>query len=182
MTFKPVILPHGSIEAEALRYERDAVISEFKELTSALMEMTGWSEGVAMLVMERLILAYEVGVELRESRVCGRLVGKKLTVPPAALGKPWREVYALTRDPRAVALVEQAFLVGWKRNKRNSDGAPKKTAGATVMELENGRGKGDKRERWRMRKRLRKMVEEFRSRSPMTLTPPKVLRLSLDRS
>jgi hypothetical protein len=166
MTFKPVILRHGSIEAEALRCERDAVISEFKELTTALMVMTGWSEGVAMFVMERLILAYEIGVELRESRVCSRLVGKKLTVPPAALGKPWREVYALTRDPRAVALVEQVFLVGWERNKRSSDGAPKKTAGATVMELmkRTDQTENDKRERWRMGKRLKKMIQEFRSR------------------
>ena len=165
MTFKPVILPHGSIEAEALRYERDAVISEFKGLTTALMEKTGWSEGVAMLVMERLILAYEIGVELRESRVRSRLVGKKLTVPPAALGELWREVGVLTRDPRAVALVEKAFLKGWARNKRNSDGAPKKTAGATVVELKNGRGKDDKHERWRQRKHLKKLIERFRTRS-----------------
>lgn len=165
MTFKPVILPHGSIEAEALRYERDAVISEFKKRTSALMEKTGWSDGVAMFVMERLILAYEIGVELRESRVRRRLVGKKLTVPPAALGKPWREVYALTQDTRAVALVEKAFLFGWERNRRSDGGAPKKTAGATVMELKNGRGKDDKRERWRLRKRLKELIEKFRSRS-----------------
>jgi hypothetical protein len=143
MTWVEHTVPHNSVEAEALRCERDAVISEFKERTTALMEMTGWSEGVATLVMERLILAYEIGVELRESRVRSGLVGKKLTVPPAALGEPWREVYALTRDPRAVALVEQAFLIGWERNKRSGDGAPKKTAGATVMELKNGRGKGD---------------------------------------
>jgi hypothetical protein len=165
MTFTKHTVLHNSIEAEALRCERDAVISEFKQWTAELMEMTGWSDGVAMLVMERLIVAYEIGVELRESRVRRRLVGKKLTVPPAALGKPWREVYALTQDPRAAALVEQAFLAGWERNRRSSDGAPKKTAGATVVELKNGRGKGDKRERWRLRKRLKELIEEFRSRS-----------------
>jgi hypothetical protein len=166
MTVTKHTVPHNSVEAKALRGERDAVISEFKELTAALMKITGWNEGVAMFVIERLILAYEIGVEVRERG--GRSVGKKLAAPPEALGRPWREVYVITRDKRAVALVEQAFLAGWKRNKRTGDGAPKKTAGATVLNLKKQTGKteNDKRERWRMRKRLEKMVEGFRSRSP----------------
>lgn len=174
MTLVKHAVAHNSIEAEALRCEREAVISEFGELTTALMKMTSWSKGVAMFVMERLILAYEIGIELRESRVASRLVGKKLTVPPEALRAPWREVYALTRDKRAVALVEQAFLAGWKRNKRSSGGAPNKTAGYTVLRLMKRTEKTDdnKRERWRMRKRLRKMVEQFRSRAPSRDAPP----------
>jgi hypothetical protein len=162
MTFTKHFFPHNSVEADALRGERDAVISEFKEWTAALMKMTGRKEGVAMLVMERLILAYEIGAEMRERG--GRGVGKKLAAPPEALARPRREVYALTRDRRAVALVDQAFLIGWKRNKRTRDGAPKKTAGATILELM--KRTVDKRGRYRMRKRLQKMVEGFRSRSP----------------
>ena len=55
----------------------------------------------------------------------------------------------------------------WERNKRTRGGAPKKTAGATVLNLKarTGKTENDKRERWRMRKRLEKMVEAFRSRS-----------------
>ena len=162
MTFTKHFFPDDSVEAEALRGERDAVISEFKELTAALMKMTGWNEGVAIFVMERLILAYAIGAELLERG--GRRVGEQLAAPPEALGRPWREVYALTRDKRAVALVEQAFLAGWKRNKRTRDGAPRKTAGATVAELM--KPTVDKQGRYLMRKRLQKMVEGFRSRSP----------------
>jgi len=166
MTWVKRTVHHNSIEAEALRCERGAVISEFKELTTALMEMTGWSESVAMFVMERLILAYEIGADAREAG--GRAKGEKLTAPPASLAHPWREVYALTRDGRAAALVERAFRLGWKRNKRSECKRPKKTAGTTVMELmkRTGKTENDKRERWRLRMRLKRMVEEFRSRSP----------------
>jgi len=66
MTVTKHTVPHNSVEAEALRCERDAVTSEFKKLTDATMKMTGLNEGVAMLVMERLTLAYEIGAEMRE--------------------------------------------------------------------------------------------------------------------
>lgn len=155
----------NSIEAAALRCERDAVISEFNVWAAALMKMTGWREGVAMLVMERLILAYEIGASLRESRVGFKMKGKKLTAPPASLARPWREVYALTGDMRAAALVERAFLIGWERNKRSEGGAPRKTAGGTVMELmkRTGKTENDRRARRRMRERLEKTVKEFQS-------------------
>jgi hypothetical protein len=169
MTWIKRTVPCNSIEAAALRCERHAVISEFNVVwVPALMKMTGWREGIAMLVMARLILAYEIGASLRESPVRFKMKGKRLTAPPEALARPWREVYALTEDIRAVALVERAFLIGWKRNKRSDGGAPKKTAGATVIELmkRTGETKDDRRTVDRMRKRLKKMVEEFRSRSP----------------
>jgi hypothetical protein len=41
MTFTKHTVPLNSIEAEALRCERDAVISGFKQCTAALIEMTG---------------------------------------------------------------------------------------------------------------------------------------------
>jgi hypothetical protein len=82
-----------------------------------------------MMVTERLILAYEIGVALRESRVHSRLVGNKLTAPPEELAQPWREVYTLTGDRRAVALVEQAFLIGWKRNRRRGRGGAPMSSG-----------------------------------------------------
>jgi len=66
MTVTKHTVPHNSVEVEALRCERDAVTSEFKKLTDATMKMTGLNEGVAMLVMERLTLAYEIGAEMRE--------------------------------------------------------------------------------------------------------------------
>lgn len=169
MTFTKHTVPLNSIEAEALRCERDAVASAFKEMVAEAVRRKGWNEGVAIRVTERLILAYEIGVALRESRVHSRLVGDKLTAPPEALKRPWREVRALTRDERAVILVEKAFMAGWKRNRRRGrDGAPKKTAGATVMELmkRRNRTENDKRERYRMRKRLAAMIQELRSRSP----------------
>lgn len=150
---------------EALRHEHAAVVCEFKAMTFALMEKTGWSEGTAMLVMEHLILAYEIGASLRERRVGTKMKGKKLTAPPEALVRPWREVIVVTGDERAAALVEQAFLLGWKRNKPRNATAPKKTAGATFAELVSGRGQLDKRERCRLRKRLDSMAQEFRSRS-----------------
>jgi len=166
MIFKPIILPHGSVEAEALRCERDAVVAEFKAMTFALMKMRGWTEGTAMLVTERLILAYDIGAEAREAG--GRGVGERPAAPPEAVARLCREVYALTGDMRAAALVERAFLIGWKRNKRSDGGAPEKTAGATVIELMRRTGKDydDTRARWRMPKRLEKMVKEFMSRSP----------------
>jgi len=151
---------------EALRHEHTAMVSEFKAMTFALMKMTNWSEGTAKLVMERLVLAYEIGATHREWRVGTKMKGKKLTALPEALARLCREVQVLTGDERAAVLVERAFLFGWERNKPRDAKAPKKSAGATVVELVIGRGRVDKRERWRLRKRLEKMVEEFRSRSP----------------
>jgi hypothetical protein len=152
---------------EALRCEHHAVFLEFKAMTFALMERMGWSEGTAILVMQHIVHAYEIGAALRDRRVGFKMKGKKLTAPPEALAKPWREVYVLTGDKQAVVWVEQAFLIGWQRNKRSDGGAPKKSAGATVLELmkRTGETKDDRRTVDRMRKRLKQMVEEFRSRS-----------------
>jgi hypothetical protein len=166
MTWVKHTVPHNSIEAEALRCERDAVISEFKQWTAVLMEETGWNEGVAMLVGQHLILAYEIGAELRGPG--RRKKGERPAGPPEALRRLCHEAYALTGDKRAAALVERAFLIGWERNRRKGrSGAPKKTAGATVMELmkRRSRTENDKRERYRMRKRLAMMIQELRSRS-----------------
>jgi hypothetical protein len=173
MTLTKHTVPHNSIEAEALRCERDAVISEFKQWTAVLMEETGWNEGVAAFVTKRIIRAHEIGIALRESRVGTKMKGKKLTAPPAAFVlELQREVYALTQDPRAVVFVELAFLSGWERNRRDDGGAPKKTAGATVLSLmkrRTGKSENDRRFRLRVRERLEKIIEEFRSRSPSTV-------------
>lgn len=148
---------------EALRHEHAAVRFEFKAHSLALMKMTGWDQGVATQVMECLVLAYEIGAAERWNG--GRDKGERPAGPPEALAVPWHRIIALTQDKRAAALVERAFQLGWARNKPRSMGAPKKSAGATVMELmkRTGKEENDKRERWRLRKRLRKLVEEFRS-------------------
>jgi hypothetical protein len=72
---------------KALRCEHDAVVAAFKAMTFALMKMTGWTEGTAMLVTERLVLAYYIGVTLRARRVGTKMKGKKLTAPPEALAR-----------------------------------------------------------------------------------------------
>jgi hypothetical protein len=119
---------------DALYREGVAIASEFKELVAEAVRRKGWNEGVAARVTECVILAYEIGAELRDH--VGRGAGDKPpSPPPEALWRPWREVRAVTRDERAGMLVEQAFLIGWKRNKRPLGGAPKKTIGAALLDV-----------------------------------------------
>jgi hypothetical protein len=142
---------------EALRFEHTAMISEVKAMTFALIQRTGWSKDTAIRAMEHIILAYEIGIWAREKK--DRAKGLE------ALGKQRREVCVLTGDERAAALVDNAFLYGWKRNKPRPRNAPKKTAGATFVELVSGRGRLDKQERYRLRKRLITIAQELLSRS-----------------
>jgi hypothetical protein len=155
-----------AIEAKALHCESEAVISEFRVLAQGLLEEFGWREAVAMQVARCVILAYEIGVALRASRVGSGLVGEKLTIPPELLRVLYAlccEVRALTGDIRAVAQVKYAFHAGWKRNRRGNGGAPKMTAGAIVLELmyRTEKTESDARYRYRARVRLKKMTEKF---------------------
>jgi hypothetical protein len=178
---EPVVVKAEPFEAEpvaveALRRERANVVAEFKAMTFALMKMTGWRESVAMLVMERLIKAYEIGAELHESRTNKELKGKKLGKPPAEIGRLGCEVFRLTRSTNAALLVAKAFLIGWDRDRKRNrarpgqpkGGAPKKSAGATVVDLlklerrvkKDGKlSVENKTKRYKLRKRLSEIAK-----------------------
>lgn len=168
-TNKPAVahtVAYNSIEAQTIRGEHEAVRSAFVAWARRLREKFGWDAFVALHVMQRLTLAYEIGAELRESRIGGGLVGEKLSIPPELLRVLYAlccEARALTGDIRAVVQVKYAFHAGWKRNRRGNGGAPKMTAGSTVIELmkRTEKTESDARYRYRARVRLKKMTEEF---------------------
>jgi hypothetical protein len=121
--------------AKALYSEALAVASAFEEHAAEAVRRKGWNEGVARQVVQRLIRAFEIGADLRD--LVGRGAGDgPPSPPPEALGQLRREVCALAQDNRAAALVDHAFLLGWKRSKRSKrPGAPKKTFGAALLEM-----------------------------------------------